>query len=46
MAYAVIQKKTLHDTSSRPYNKRMQRTRVKDKSVLGLGHRRVADARR
>jgi hypothetical protein len=27
-------------------NKRMQRTRVGDKCVLGLGHRRVADARR
>jgi hypothetical protein len=27
-------------------NKRMQRTRVMDKFVLRLGHRRVADARR
>ena len=29
-----------------PPNKRMQRTRVMDKFVLCLGHRRVADARR
>jgi hypothetical protein len=27
-------------------NKRMQRARDPDKCVLGLGHRRVADARR
>jgi len=29
-----------------PPNKRMQRTRVMDKFVLRLGHRRVADAQR
>lgn len=46
MAHALIQRKRLHDTSSRPYNKRMQRTRVMDKLVLRLRHRHVADAQR